>query len=225
MLRWLDTPGSCAGRPWSEWKPSDRKLRLFACAGCRAWPCDTHPMGQSYINEMIACAEEYADGNVGARKRLSELIEQPDEMHISTGLVMLAIGSASNAAAEFSGAESQDRGVEFAALLREVVGNPWHPFRCSWCLGDGQASHEYDREERPCMVCGGNGGLPKRWLTPTVVNLARQAYDDRAFDSLLILADALEDAGCTNAIILEHLRGPGPHVLGCFALDLVLGKS
>jgi hypothetical protein len=40
-----------------------------------------------------------------------------------------------------------------------------------------------------------------------------------------VLADALEDAGCTNSDILYHLRCPGPHVRGCWALDLLLGKS
>jgi hypothetical protein len=40
-----------------------------------------------------------------------------------------------------------------------------------------------------------------------------------------ILGDALEDAGCKEARILNHCRGPGPHVLGCWAVDLALGKS
>jgi hypothetical protein len=64
-----------------------------------------------------------------------------------------------------------------------------------------------------------------RWQGGTVVKLAQAIYDDRAFDRLPILADALDDAGCTDTVILNHLRGPGPHVRGCFALDLVLGKS
>jgi hypothetical protein len=42
---------------------------------------------------------------------------------------------------------------------------------------------------------------------------------------LPILADALEDAGCTNADILDHLRGPGPHVRGCWPVDLILSKD
>ena len=63
------------------------------------------------------------------------------------------------------------------------------------------------------------------WLTSTAVALAAGIYEDRAFDRLPILADSLEDAGCTNADILTHLRGPGPHVRGCWALDLVLGKT
>ena len=47
----------------------------------------------------------------------------------------------------------------------------------------------------------------------------------RAFERLPILADALEEAGCTDAAILGHLRGPGPHVRGCWVIDLLLGKK
>jgi hypothetical protein len=63
------------------------------------------------------------------------------------------------------------------------------------------------------------------WLTSTVVQLARSAYDNRAFDHLPILADALEEAGCTDAAILGHLRGPGPHARGCWVVDAFLGKE
>jgi hypothetical protein len=65
-----------------------------------------------------------------------------------------------------------------------------------------------------------------------VLKLAQAAYDNRLLPSglldngcLAILADALEEAGCTDADILSHLRGPGPHARGCWALDLVLGKE
>ena len=63
------------------------------------------------------------------------------------------------------------------------------------------------------------------WLTSTVVALARGIYDDRAFDRLPILADALQDAGCENADVLTHCRGDGPHVRGCWVVDLLLGKT
>ena len=49
--------------------------------------------------------------------------------------------------------------------------------------------------------------------------------DDRAFDRLPVLADALQDAGCDNADILTHCRSGGEHVRGCWVLDLLLGKS
>jgi len=63
------------------------------------------------------------------------------------------------------------------------------------------------------------------WLTPTVVSLATAIYDDRAFNRMPILADALTDAGCDNSDILNHCRLPGEHVRGCWAVDLVLGKN
>lgn len=62
-------------------------------------------------------------------------------------------------------------------------------------------------------------------LTREVLQVAQAVYDERRFDELPILADALEDAGCDNEDILGHCRGPGPHALGCWPLDLVLGKS
>ena len=65
----------------------------------------------------------------------------------------------------------------------------------------------------------------KRRLTSTAVTLARSIYAERAFDRLPILADALEDAGCDAADLLAHCRGDGPHVRGCWAVDLVLGKG
>lgn len=64
-----------------------------------------------------------------------------------------------------------------------------------------------------------------RWRTETTVALAAGIDAERAFDRLPILADALEDAGCDHADILHHCRGPGPHVRGCWVVELVLGKE
>jgi hypothetical protein len=65
-----------------------------------------------------------------------------------------------------------------------------------------------------------------------VVRLAQAAYDERHMPEgtldnvwLAVLADALEEAGCSDAEILNHLRRPGPHVRGCWVIDLCLGKS
>jgi hypothetical protein len=63
------------------------------------------------------------------------------------------------------------------------------------------------------------------WLTSTVVQLAAGIDAERAFDRLPILADALQDARCDSAEVLDHCRGPGPHVRGCWVVDLVLGKE
>jgi hypothetical protein len=70
------------------------------------------------------------------------------------------------------------------------------------------------------------------WNDSTVRRLAQAIYDDRQlpyglFDRsrLAILTDALEEAGCDNADILNHCRQPGDHARGCWAVDLLLGKS
>ena len=61
--------------------------------------------------------------------------------------------------------------------------------------------------------------------------MAQVIYEDRDLPSghldnarLAVLGDALEDAGCTDADILKHCRGSGPHVRGCWVVDLLLGK-
>jgi len=81
-------------------------------------------------------------------------------------------------------------------LLRDIFGNPFRPV-----------------------------SFDPNWRTSTVVALAEGVYADRAFDRLPILADALEDAGCDHPDILAHCRGLGPHARGCWAVDLILGKS
>jgi hypothetical protein len=63
------------------------------------------------------------------------------------------------------------------------------------------------------------------WNDGTVVKMAQSIYDERAFDRLPILADALEEAGCHDPEILGHCRQPGEHVRGCWIVDLILGKE
>jgi hypothetical protein len=67
--------------------------------------------------------------------------------------------------------------------------------------------------------------LDPAWKTPAVVQLARSPYEERRFEDMPVLADALEEAGCQDAAVLGHCRGPGPHVRGCWVLDLILGKE
>jgi hypothetical protein len=63
------------------------------------------------------------------------------------------------------------------------------------------------------------------WDGGRVSKLGQAIYDERRFDDLPILADALEDAGCTDQSILEHLRSPGPHVRGCWVVDLLTERK
>jgi hypothetical protein len=83
-----------------------------------------------------------------------------------------------------------------AVLIRDIFGNPFRPVTFS-----------------------------PEWRTSTAVALASQMYESRDFGAMPILADALQDAGCDNDEVLGHCRGPGPHVRGCWVVDLVLGME
>jgi hypothetical protein len=82
-------------------------------------------------------------------------------------------------------------------LLREVIGNPFRP-----CVADS---------------------LWLAWNDGTIPRIARSIYDERRFEDMPILADALEDAGCCDETILTHCRGENSHVRGCFVIDSLLG--
>jgi hypothetical protein len=81
-------------------------------------------------------------------------------------------------------------------MLREIFGNPFRPV-----------------------------SIDPIWRTPQALALARTAYEERRFEELPLLADALEEAGCTDEAILAHCRGLGPHVRGCWVVDLVLARE
>ena len=75
-------------------------------------------------------------------------------------------------------------------------------------------------------------GLSQAWRTPAALLVACGCYEARDLPSghldparFAVLSDAFEEAGCTDPDVLSHLRSPGPHVRGCWALDLVLGKA
>jgi hypothetical protein len=67
--------------------------------------------------------------------------------------------------------------------------------------------------------------LDPAWLTSAVVAIARQVDDASDYSAMPILADALQDAGCDDEDVLAHCRGAGPHVRGCWVVDLLLGKE
>lgn len=62
-------------------------------------------------------------------------------------------------------------------------------------------------------------------LNENVLAIAEAIYEERSFEEIPVLADALEEAGCTDEEILEHCRDGKEHVLGCWVVDSILGKK
>ena len=63
------------------------------------------------------------------------------------------------------------------------------------------------------------------WVSPLVRSMAQTIYDEHHFEDLPILADALEEAGCDSAMVLDHCRSAAPHARGCWLLDTLLDKK
>jgi len=196
-------------------KASERKLRLFAAACCRqVWPL----FRPKRLCRAVKVAERYADRKASA-----------SEMALAAWALRERFDPASNAArwvAADQAAEAASQTMEWtlvtvaatcnedhtlhtlrqASVLRCIFGNPFASVAIS-----------------PAVLT---------WNNAIVVRLAQTTYEERYLPEgtldngrLAILADALEEAGCTNADILNHCRQPGEHVRGCWVVDLILGKQ
>jgi hypothetical protein len=179
--------------------PSDRKLRLFGCACCLAGP-NKGEFRAEYLKTLA-----WAD-----RPSQRSLIQWwvPDGGHRLPELASHWAWMWAYYATDLVPARTQ------ADFLRDLFGNPFRPVRKWNVILDGLKGGQ-DR---------GND-FDDRWQTRTVTSLARLAYDGQDFSLLPVLADALEDAGCENAFVLDHCRSQGPHVRGCWLVDLVLDKD
>jgi hypothetical protein len=192
-------------------RASDRKLRLFACACCRKL---LHPFQPQKYRNATEAAERHADRllteeEVDAVKWQWDRI---DRRHLSGREeceVQAVCGSLRVSAAEgasYAGQAVTEIGISPVGLLCCIFGDPFRPMTID-----------------PAWIARHDGTIPK---------LAQAIYDDRHLPSghldphrLAVLADVLEDAGCTDHDILAHCRGPGPHVRGCWVVDLMLGKE
>ena len=188
-------------------RSSDRKLRLFAVACCRRFG---RLLDKDASRQAIEVAERFADEQAD-REELesarSEAVYAPQPTRASdfaANAAMYAALPSARAAAyavcEVTFALRQDAGRTWQCdLLREIFGHPYRPVT-----------------------------IERAWRTSNdgaVVKLAQAIYDERNFAHLPVLGDALEDAGCRDELLLEHCRGLGEHVRGCWVLDLLLDQE
>jgi hypothetical protein len=180
-----------------------RKLRLFLCACWRA-------EGAGGYEPLVEVAERYAEG-AATRAELKLARQRALEMWLSWrpwwryGLrepyARVALSPTAMSAAVMHRLAASGYisllGLEprSVRLLREII----QPFR--------------DYAERPA------------WLSRDVRNVARAIAQERLYERMDILADALEDAGCDDSLLLDHCRCGDKHVRGCWALDVLTGQS
>ena len=210
-----------------------RKFRLFGCACCRLiWS----RLSDERSRQVIETAERFADG--GAKKsELARADRAAAEVAVALKLPrepkgLIAKGKhPPQLAAEmavWAGHESIQDVVEMTSMTAEclvkVLGKPPHSIG-----GRNPQAESLRRLDAVLREIFGNPFRPvtfsPSWRTDTVRALAAQMYESRDFGAMPILADALQDAGCDRAAVLDHCRGDGPHVRGCWVVDLVLEKE
>jgi hypothetical protein len=188
-----------------------RKLRLLVCAACRTvWDLLRDNRSRLALQNL----EEYADNFNNAR-----LLDAARSLSDAAWRALWNTQSGKAAAYAVYRAAEPARNLD---LCDDVV---------SVLTSEGGMTSEVARHHI-CSLVRDVLGNPFRsvsvtsvWLTPDVLALARAMYELRDFSAMPILADALQDAGCDSDDILAHCRGVGPHVRGCWVVDLVLGKQ
>jgi hypothetical protein len=195
--RWLVWLGFVSKRPAVQ--VGERKLWLFnaACAR-RMW---------ARLDELhrlaVEATERCVDGNESREAAIAAThAAWRSNSTVSTGfqLSTAMAGYMGRSPYAFCLYRLNDDLAMHAALLRDILGNPFRP------------AHAVD----PSWLA---------WNDGIVAKLAAAIYEGRRFADLPILADALEDAGCADAAILAHCRGAGEHVRGCWVVDLLTGRG
>ena len=202
-----------------RWKVSDRKARLVACAFCRM----VVTVFDDTQRRALEAVESFADGHLGSDDlwtAINGFVDRHGEFFDAIGMgerrpskeIVIACllssacihpdqqtepwDGAFDASLAVRYVAPPSRQGHFSVLIRDIFGNPFCPVT-----------------------------FDPSWRTTTAVAVAQQMYASRDFSAMPILADALQDAGCVSSEILDHCRGPGPHVRGCWVVDLVLGKE
>lgn len=220
----------CRAHKAARTKFGRRKLRLFACACCRSlfWHL---PILECY-RQVVELAEQFADDAV-TRPELSAAVAQcPSPHHLPNRLAEdeIYLGSwamhcTGAAAPKNAFAYSVFRSVFFRTAYKEAVDPSAKPSR--------KQLQAFNR--RLCDLLRdvfGNPFAPVTidpvWLTwndGTIPKIAQSIEAGRAFESMPVLADVLEEAGCQARAIVDHCRQPAEHARGCWVLDLLLGRG
>jgi hypothetical protein len=235
--QWLSCTDPTPMLEFLRGKASDRKLRLFAVACCRRV---SHMLTDNESRRAIEVAEMFSDGLVDARKRLAAY----KAAMIASGRARLSDAPGNNEAASAAAEALTPKqgmvawGAGRVCYYALEATYSWTYYKTATAdraaFDAGNKAKYAERVVQAGLVLDVFGNLFRpvtldpgwlAWKGCTIPKLAQAIYNERAFDRLPVLADALEEAGCADPDILAHCRGPGPHVRGCWVVDAILGKT
>lgn len=208
-LAWTDEPSDLVR--FVRQFTTNRKLRLFYCACVRrVW----ERLIDARSKQSVEASELFADnridtgqlqvalshGNAAWYEIASKSLHSAEDQAAAAAFMCdnqdLSYASGILWSAAFASGDTSKEYRAQSDLLREVIGNPFRAV------------------------------VPDpRWLSSTVMLLARSIYEEKAFDRLPILADALQGSDCRNPDVLNHCHSGCLHVSGCWVVDLILGKQ
>jgi hypothetical protein len=207
-----------------RYRPTRRKLHLFACRCVRR------------IRGLLAFAE--SEKAIVVAERFADDKTTPDQLHSARVAAQRAVksveledGPGARSAARAAMALTHDppnvgrRAIPLAINRTERVIS--QVISSLPDLHSVAVEHHAQADLLRCIFGNPFASLliEPGWRTSAVIDLATAIYDQRAFKTMPILADALEEAGCTDVDLLQHCRGPGPHGRGCWVVDAILGKK
>jgi hypothetical protein len=206
---------------------SDRKLRLFSVACVRrSW----HLLDAA-DREVVELAERFADGGVSQSKlnlaRRGRQEQSPAGLPPAAGYAAWA----ANTTLQRRGSSAAHWAVE-ATLATVIAASPGSAPWSEEVHATRLAARDAEVACQAALLRDIFGPLPFRqvmfepsWRMPAVLALANSIYDDRRWDDMPVLGDALQEAGCSDAELQAHCHGPAFHARGCWVLDLLLNKG
>ncbi len=219
---------------------SERKLRLFACACCREL---AHLVTEEHCLAALFAAEAAADDMLDSTALKEAWLQAHQHKPIFRDANWAACWVAAPTVVQAIARTSMYVARELAEIAGQEAQNQARAAVCSGAPEDrtNQAWDDYNsfvedavnevRKQQGLLLrdIAGNPYRPlvlaETWKTPTVRGVAQNIYEEHRFAEVVILADALEEAGCDDESVLNHLRSATKHVRGCYVIDAILEKQ
>lgn len=217
-----------------------RKLRLVACGICRRiW----HDLPEGAYRRAIEAAERYADGEADRDELESaRAMLLPDDLPFEEATRSKIDRAVKNAMRTYDNEEHVGR-LFYVALstaweigeLESIPRTAWNGPTAQWdAYADSRGAGYFSGQAERAAILRDAIPSPFRdvefdagwlsWNNDTIKHMARTIYESHRFQEMPILADALEEAGCAEAGILDHCRRATWHVRGCWVIDLLLSR-